>query len=149
MRLFLGTSALAKLFVPEAGTDEMNAMMAQDGLEIWISALALLEFHSLAWRRHREGRLDAARVAALLGMLDEQLREWQAIGLTPSVLQGARELLADHAGQHGLRTLDALQLASFGALLEDGPATFGCADTRLCSVAAACGHATFNPLAAR
>ncbi len=104
MRLFLDTSALAKLFVPEAGTDEMNAM---------------------------------------------KVREWRTIGLTPSVLQGARELLADHAGQHGLRTLDALQLASFGALLEDGPATFGCADTRLCSVAAACGHATFNPLAAR
>ena len=149
MRLFLDTSALAKLFVPEAGTDEMNAMMAQDGLEIWISALAPLEFHSLAWRRHREGRLEAARVAVLLDTLDEQVHEWRTIGLTPSVLQGARELLADHAGQHGLRTLDALQLASFGALLEHGPATFGCADTRLCSAAAACGHPTFNPLAAR
>ena len=149
MRVFFDTSALAKLFVPEAGTDEMNAMMAQDELEIWVSALAPLEFHSLVWRRHREGQLAAARVAALLDTLDEQLREWQVIGLTPSVLQSARELLADHAGQHGLRTLDALQLASFVALLDDGPATFGCADTRLCAVAALLGHATFNPVAAR
>jgi predicted nucleic acid-binding protein len=149
VRVFFDTSALAKLFVPEAGTDEMNAMMAQDGLEIWVSALASLEFHSLAWRRHREGQLDAARVAVLLGTLDEQLHEWHVIGLTPSVLQSARDLLADHAGQHGLRTLDALQLASFDALLEDGPATFGCADARLCTVAALRGHATFNPVAAR
>ena len=149
MRVFFDTSALAKLFVPEAGTDEMNAMLAQDGMEIWVSALAPLEFHSLAWRRHREGKLDAARVTALLDALDEQLHEWQIIGLTPSVLQSARELLADHAGQHALRTLNALQLASFGALLEDGPATFGCADTRLCAVAALRGHATFNPVAAR
>lgn len=149
MRVFFDTSALAKLFVPEAGTDEMNAMLAQDAIEIWVSALAPLEFHSLAWRRHREGTLDAAHVTALLDTLDEQLREWQVIGLTPSVLQSARELLADHAGQHALRTLDALQLASFGALLEDGPATFGCADTRLCAVAALRGHATFNPVAAR
>lgn len=149
MRVFFDTSALAKLFVPEAGTDEMNAMMAQDGMEIWVSALEPLEFHSLAWRRHREGKLDAARVTALLDALDEQLHEWQIIGLTPSVLQSARELLADHAGQHALRTLDALQLASFGALLEDGPATFGCADTRLCAVAVLRGHATFNPVAAR
>ena len=36
-----------------------------------------------------------------LDTLDEQLHEWQVIGLTPSVLQSARELLADHAGQHG------------------------------------------------
>ena len=106
MRVFFDTSALAKLFVPEAGTDEMNAMLAQDGMEIWVSALAPLEFHSLAWRRHREGQLDAARVTALLDTLDV-------------------------------------------ALLEDGPATFGCAYTRLCAVAALRGHATFNPVAAR
>lgn len=149
MRVFFDTSALAKLFVPEAGTDEMNAMLAQDGMEIWVSALAPLEFHSLAWRRHREGKLDAVRVATLLDTLDEQLHEWQVIGLTSGVLQSARELLAEHAGQHGLRTLDALQLASFSALLEDGPATFGCADTRLCAVAALRGHATFNPVASR
>ena len=120
MRVFFDTSALAKLFVPEAGTDEMNAMLAQAGMEVWVSALAPLEFHSMAWRRHREGQLDAARVTALLDTLDQQLHEWQVIGLTPSVLQGARDLLAAHAGQHALRTLDALQLASFGALLEDG-----------------------------
>ncbi len=77
------------------------------------------------------------------------MHEWQVVGLTPSVLQGAREMLAAHAGQHALRTLDALQLASFGALLEDGPATFGCADSRLCAVAALRGHATFNPVASR
>ena len=54
MRVFFDTSALAKLFVPEAGTDEMNAMLAQDGMEIWVSALAPLEFHSLATRRPRQ-----------------------------------------------------------------------------------------------
>jgi uncharacterized protein with PIN domain len=53
VRVFFDTSALAKLFVPEAGTDEMNAMLAQDGMEIWVSALAPLEFHSLATRRPR------------------------------------------------------------------------------------------------
>ena len=147
MRIFLDTSALAKLFVPEAGTDKMNALLAQTGMEIWVSALAPLEFHSLAWRRNREGLLDAARVTALLDTLDEQLGEWQVIGLTPSVLQSARELLKEHAGQHALRTLDALQLASFNTLLEDGPATFGCADARLVAVAALRGNDTFNPVA--
>lgn len=73
------------------------------------SALAPLEFHSLELRRHRECKLDAARVTALLDTLD----------------------------------------ASFGALLEDGLATFGSADSRLCAVAALRGHATFNPVAAR
>ncbi len=75
MRVFFDTSALAKLFVPEAGTDEMNAMLAQNGMEVWVSALAPLEFHSLAWRRHREGKLDAARVTALLDTLDGEMVE--------------------------------------------------------------------------
>ena len=34
------------------------------------SALAPVEFHSMAWRRHREGQLDAVRVTALLDTLD-------------------------------------------------------------------------------
>ena len=51
MRVFFDTSALAKLFVPETGTDEMNALLAQAEMEVWVSALAPLEFHSLAWRR--------------------------------------------------------------------------------------------------
>ena len=40
MRIFFDTSALAKLFVPEAGTDKMNALLAQTGMEIWASAPA-------------------------------------------------------------------------------------------------------------
>ena len=58
LRLFLDTSALAKLFVPEAGTAELKA---------------LFEFHSLVWRRCREGSLDIARATSLLTKLDLQL----------------------------------------------------------------------------
>lgn len=48
MRLFLDTSALAKLFIPEARTAELSAMVSQADVEIWVSELARLEFHSLA-----------------------------------------------------------------------------------------------------
>lgn len=147
MRLFLDTSALAKLFVPETGTAELNAMLSQADMEIWVSELARLEFHSMAWRRCREGALDTSQVSSLLAELDLQLDTWQVIDLTPAVLSTARELLAAHAAQHALRTLDAIQMASFMVTLEDGPATFACADQRLCAVASARGHLTFNPVA--
>jgi predicted nucleic acid-binding protein len=147
VRLFLDTSALAKLFVPEAGTAELNAMLSQPDVEIWVSELARLEFHSLVWRRCREGSLDAAQVTSLLAELDQQLDAWQVIELTPTVLSTARELLATHAAQHALRTLDAIQLASFMVAMEDGAATFACADHRLCAVAAFRGHPTYNPVA--
>ena len=146
MRLFLDTSALAKLFVPETGTAALNAMLARPDTEIWVSELARLEFHSLAWRRCREGTLDTSQVSSLLAQLDLQLDEWQVIDLTPAVLSTARELLAAHAAQHALRTLDAIQMASFMVALEDGPATFACADQRLCAVASSRGHLTFNPV---
>lgn len=73
MKLFLDTSALAKLFVPEAGTAELNAMLSQPDLEVWVSELARLEFHSLVWRRCRERSLDAAQVTPLLAELDQRL----------------------------------------------------------------------------
>ena len=146
MRLFLDTSALAKLFVPEAGTAALIAMVSQPDMEIWVSELARLEFHSLAWRRCREGSLDTTQVTSVLAELDQQLDAWQVIELTPAVLSIARELLAAHAAQHALRTLDAIQLASFMVTLEDGAATFACADQRLCAVASLRGHPTYNPV---
>ena len=138
---------MAKLFVPEAGTAELNAMLSQPDMEIWVSELARLEFHSLVWRRCREGSLGTAQVTSLLAELDQQLDAWQVIELTPAVLSTARELLAAHAAQHPLRTLDAIQLASFMVALEEGAATFACADHRLCTVAAFRGHPTYNPVA--
>lgn len=147
MKLFLDTSALAKLFVPEAGTAELNAMLSQPDLEVWVSELARLEFHSLVWRRCRERSLDAAQVTPLLAELDQQFEAWQVIELTPAVLSTARELLAAHAEQHALRTLDAIQLASFMVTLEEGPATFVCADQRLCAVASLRGYLAYNPVA--
>lgn len=147
MKLFLDTSALAKLFVPEAGTAELNAMVSQPDMEIWVSELARLEFQSLVWRRCRERSMDAAQVTSLLAELDQQLEAWQVIELTPAVLSTARELLAAHAAQHALRTLDAIQLASFVATLEEGPATFACADHRLCAVASLRGYVAYNPVA--
>ena len=147
MRLFLDTSALAKLFVPEAGTAELNTLLSQPDVEIWVSELARLEFHSLLWRRCREGSLQAAQVTLLLAELDEQLDAWEVVQLTPAVLAVARDLLATHAAQHALRTLDAIRLASFTLALEAGDATFACADQRLCAVASFRGHATYNPVA--
>ena len=147
MRLLLDTSALAKLFVPEAGTAELNAMLPQPDMEIWGSELARLEFYSLAWRRCREGSLDTTQVTSLLAELDQQLDAWQVIELTPVVPATARELLAAHAALHQLRTLDAIQTASFMAALEEGAATFACADHRLCTVAAFRGHPIYNPVA--
>jgi predicted nucleic acid-binding protein len=149
VRLFLDTSALAKLFVPEAGTAELSAMVSQADVEIWVSELARLEFHSLAWRRYREQSLDAQQVTTLLSELDQQLEAWQVIDLTTAVLSTARELLAEHAPQHALRTLDAIQLASFMVVLEEGAATFVCADHRLCAVASVRGESVYNPVEGR
>ena len=71
------------------------------------------------------------------------------IGLTPAVLSSAAEMLATHAAQHGLRTLDVIQLASFMVAVEDGEATFASADHRLCAVAASRGYLTYDPMVQR
>ena len=42
MRLFLDTSALAKLFVEEMGTPEVTARVIAAGTDVWVSQLASL-----------------------------------------------------------------------------------------------------------
>ncbi len=147
MRLFLDTSALAKLFVEELGTPEITARVAASGGDVWVSELAPVEFHSVLWRRHREGIAAADAVSEMIDLFDEQALRWHVVPLGNAQVVTARRLLAEHARTHGLRALDALQLGAFVLLREDGPAEFACADARLCAVAQARGEAIFNPLA--
>ncbi len=146
MRLFLDTSALAKLFVEEIGTPEITARVTAAGADIWVSQLASLEFHSVLWRRHRESKATVDAVEKLIALFDEQAARWHVIPLGNAQVVIAKRLLAQYSGANGLRTLDALQLGAFTLLAEDGPAQFASADARLCAVATTRGEVVFNPL---
>lgn len=106
------TSALLKLFVSEPGSSDARAVLGRDR-EVATALLTYVEAFSAFTRRGQDGSLtrgDLARVRRRFGA------EWTAylrVPVTDEVVRRSRAVVE----RHGLKTLDAVHLAS---LLELG-----------------------------
>jgi predicted nucleic acid-binding protein len=106
---FLESTAFAKLFVREQGTDELISLMeaVEDNRKL-ISAAAPLEVYAAIRRRERSGAISAEDAAAALDILRLEAARMVQQPLNPAVLEAARQLL----DRTPLRWPDALQLAA-------------------------------------
>ncbi len=146
-RRFFDTSAFAKHYHRERGTARIDAIRGEAGSEHFISALGVVELHSVLARLVRErkitaGELDLAH-RRFLGDIASGL--WKVLPVTPVHFHHAQDLLVRYGPRRSLRTLDAIQLAV--SLENDGHPfdAFVCADGNLCQIAAAEGHTAVNP----
>ncbi|QHI97389.1 PIN domain-containing protein [Xylophilus rhododendri] len=108
----IDTSVLAKRYLHEPGSGEVDAMLAREDLRFGISDLVLVEMESIVARRRREPGGSAIDAAAIRLRLDGDLRTgfFHIVTLNASVLAEAQRLIAEASG--GLSTLDSLHLAS-------------------------------------
>lgn len=139
--IYLDSSALAKLYMPEAESDQLDALLrGRRGLII--SELAITEVLSAVARRKREGELRAELTAEIRDALlaDADSGSFERLELTPAVHREAeRLLLATDA--RALRTLDALHIA----LALSGSATYVLTfDRRMRDAAARAGLRTID-----
>lgn len=106
---FLESTAFAKLFVQEAGTDAMIRLMesVEDNRKL-IAASAPLEVYSAIRRRARAGGISNEDANAALEILRTEAARMVQEPLNPAVLEAARQLI-DRAE---LRWPDALQLGA-------------------------------------
>lgn len=146
---FLDTSAFAKLYHQEAGSDHVEALIEQTGSIAVVSRLALVEIESVFAIKVRTGEMDASGHDYCRRRLRADISQ-QRIRVGPPIeeshFQSARRLLIRHGVQMALRTLDAVQLAIALDLKQAGLITvMVTADQRLCRVAEACGCSTINP----
>ncbi|WP_020393853.1 type II toxin-antitoxin system VapC family toxin [Thiolinea disciformis] len=119
MNLFFDTSALVKFFHQEMGSEQVIALIEKPENDIWVSDLARIEFNSALYRKFRRGDLDAVQLVEIASGFQE---EWQNLNVQPvsqAVLDEAEALMQRQGKQLGLRTLDAIQLASFALLAEE------------------------------
>lgn len=135
--VYVDASALVKLFVPEDGSDALNAALS-GSVEVVLSDLALTEMASAVGRRRREGALDAAETRRLQRDAGKLAGACQKVELTPPVHRHAERLLLSAALSEPLRTLDALHVA---LALQAQAATFVTYDARLRRVAESQGLA--------
>lgn len=133
---FVDTSALAKRYLAEAGSAEFDAWFV-DAVPVTVSVLATVELSSTLRKCERTGRLTGSQVADTEAVFARDMDDGciVVVDLPTSAFHVAKSLIASHSA-YGLRTLDALQLASALAV---GATTFVTADKNLASAAAASG----------
>jgi uncharacterized protein len=143
---FLETTAFAKLFVREAGTEALIALLEpiEDNRKL-ISAVTPLEAYAAIRRRERSGHIAAEAAASALETLRIESARMVQQPLNPAVLEAARQLL-DRAA---LRWPEALQLGSVLAAREMFPGTeiiFVSAAAQLLDAAKAQSLETVDPV---
>ena len=142
---FLESTAFAKLFVQEQGTDALIRLMeaVEDNRKL-ISASTPLEVYAAVRRRERSGGISAEDARAALEILRLEAARMVQQPLNPAVLEAARQLL-DRAA---LRWPDTLQLAAAVVAREMFQGTeiiFVSASPQLLEAAKAEGFHTLDP----
>jgi uncharacterized protein len=106
---FLESTAFAKLFVQEPGTEALIRLMEtiEDNRKL-IAASAPLEVYAAIRRRERAGDISSQDAAAAFEILRIEAARMVQEPLNPAVLEAARQLL----DRTRLRWTDALQLGA-------------------------------------
>jgi uncharacterized protein len=106
---FLESTAFAKLFVQEPGTNALIRLMetVEDNRKL-IAASAPLEVYAAIRRRERAGSISSADATAVLEILRIEAARMVQEPLNPAVLEAARQLL----DRTTLRWTEALQLGA-------------------------------------
>ncbi len=136
MRVFLDTSACAKRYVAERGSEKVSALCeTADGLIV--SVICLPEMISALSRLVREKRVDRASYGHLKSIIYADLADADICQLTDDVVTAAVLLLE----KHELRAMDAIHVASALTVRAD---VFVSADRRQLAAAGKAGLKTLD-----
>lgn len=123
MQVYVDTSALAKWYLNEVRSDDVETWLQQTG-PVAISSLTALEMRSLLARRRRAGDISIALEMRILATFDEDIARGylQQYPLEDEHARAAIRLIASLTEQP-LRSLDALHLAIAQQLIATTVAT--------------------------
>lgn len=110
---FLDTSALAKLYHPEIGSERLESLVQAPGTRLIVSQLSLIEIQSVFATKGRTGVFGKATLDQLRGLFFSDLAtgRFAVVLLAGRHSQSAETLIRNHAADYALRTLDAMQLS--------------------------------------
>jgi hypothetical protein len=131
MLVFFDTSAFAKRYVQELGSDVV-AEWCERADEIGLAAIALTELVSAFCRLQREGKITDQQYQQLKNALLSDIEDAAIADMTPTVIHQAVLSLEGNV----LRAMDAIHIGSAVALQAD---VFISADQRQCQAAQQAG----------
>ncbi|HPO14722.1 MAG TPA: type II toxin-antitoxin system VapC family toxin [Candidatus Hydrogenedentes bacterium] len=134
MKTYFDSSALAKRYVEEAGSDVVEAI-CQEATELGISVIGAPEIISALNRRRRENVLTPHQYKTAKRRLSEELKDATIIHLTSPVITDTIRILEESP----VRAMDALHIA---CALQWGAMLFVSADERQITAAKKAGLLT-------
>lgn len=131
MRVFFDSSAFAKRYIHENGTDTVLEW-CERATEIGLSGIALPEIISAFCRLRREKRITDTQYRQLKSLLLADIEDAAVCDLTPAILAQAVSCLETNI----LRGMDAIHIGSAVTIKAD---VFVSADKKQCDAAAQAG----------
>ena len=134
MKTFLDSSAFAKRYVEEPGSQAVDAL-CMAAAELAVSVVCIPEIISALNRRLRERNLSSRQYEAAKESMSEDIRDVMIVNLTPHVLSTCTTILEASP----VRAMDALHVA---CAVQWGAELFASADKRQVSAARKAGLRT-------
>jgi uncharacterized protein len=112
VNVFFDTSSLFKLYHEEDDTGRLIEFLNRNpNHKIFISQLTLVEMYSALLKKVRIGHLALAQTEKFFTVLDCDFKKFSLVPIDLSIISDAQQLVVKY-GLKGLRSLDAIQLAS-------------------------------------
>ncbi|MEK6480849.1 type II toxin-antitoxin system VapC family toxin [Catalinimonas sp. 4WD22] len=112
MNLFLDTSTLFKLYHEEEGTKEIDQFIESNDVDhFYVSEITKVEFTSAVFKKVRMNEITNEQAKGLIKLFAKDWKNFTVIEFNSELFDKAASLLEMH-WERGLRTLDAIQLAS-------------------------------------
>lgn len=106
MRIFFDSSAFAKRYVDEEGSDAVEALCAEASV-VALSILCVPEIISALNRRQREGDLSPEKYQMAKSQLAVEVADTSIVNILPEVIADAVSILENNP----VRAMDALHIA--------------------------------------
>lgn len=128
MILYVDTSALVKLYVPEPESGAVQALMGSAQVAA-VSVVAFAEARAAFARKRRERAVNPKDYRRIVREFDDDWDHYFVVDVTEPLVKRAAQL----ADKHGLRGYDAIQLSSAIVLRDQSgeAVSFCCFDGRL------------------
>jgi len=112
VKLFLDTSSLIKLYYKEEDTSDLDKIFINYTITtIFLSEISKVEFFSAVYKKARTKTLTSKNADDIIISFSEDEKKYQFIPLNDKIVSLSQKLIKKY-GLAGLRSLDALQLAS-------------------------------------
>ncbi len=134
MTAYLDTSSLVKVYIDEAGSDDVRRLF--EHTTVTTSAVAYAETRAALARLRRSGMLSSSALSAVKRQFDGDWTTLVSVVADDELCRSAGRL----AEQYGLRGFDAIHLASYLEVVRrasPSPVAFSSFDERLARAAAA------------